>query len=215
MNDDRAIRARERLLTQLAIEIQDDRVLAALRAVPRERFVRPGDEPYAYEDEPLSIGHGQTISQPYIVALMTTALALTGTERVLEIGTGSGYQCAVLAHLAREVVSVEVVSALRERSEHVLRDLGITNVTVIAADGVLGAPDRAPFDAIIVTAAAPAVPPSLLGQLAVGGRMVIPVGGRAEQDLLVVTRTPQGIAQRSLGGCRFVPLVGPEGFQDR
>jgi protein-L-isoaspartate(D-aspartate) O-methyltransferase len=213
VNEDRAIRARERLLARLAVEVPDDRVLAALRAVPRERFVRPGDEPYAYEDEPLAIGHGQTISQPYIVALMSAALALTGTERVLEIGTGSGYQCAVLAHLAREVVSVEVVPELRERAEQLLRDLDITNVTVLAAGVVPGAPDHAPFDAIIVTAAAPAIPPSLLAQLAVGGRMVIPVGGRAEQDLLVVTRTPEGIEQRSLGGCRFVPLIGSEGFE--
>ncbi|MSQ31293.1 MAG: protein-L-isoaspartate(D-aspartate) O-methyltransferase [Dehalococcoidia bacterium] len=213
--DDRAFRARERLLASLAIEVTDQRVLATMRAVSRERFVKPGDESYAYEDEPLSIGYGQTISQPFIVAIMTAALALDGTERVLEIGTGSGYQCAILARLAREVVSVEVVPELRARAERVLRDLGCTNVTILPAGDAPGAPERAPFDAIIVTAAAPAIPPSLVAQLADRGRMVIPVGTRAEQDLLLVTRTSTGIEQRSLGGCRFVPLVGPEGFDAR
>ena len=212
VTSDRALRARERLLAALAIEVPDERVLAAMRAVPRERFVQPGDEPYAYDDEPRAIGYGQTISQPFIVATMTSALALDGSERVLEIGTGSGYQCAILARLAREVVSVEVVPELRERAERILRDLGCTNVTVLPAAPALGAPERAPFDAIIVTAAAPAVPPSLVAQLRVGGRMVVPVGPRSEQDLLLVTRTPGGIEERSLGGCRFVPLIGPEGF---
>jgi len=211
---DRALRARERLLARIAIEVSDDRVLAAMRAVPRERFVLSGDEPYAYEDEPLSIGYGQTISQPFIVATMTAALELDGSERVLEIGTGSGYQCAILARLAREVVTVEIVPELRARAEGVLRALGITNVTVLPAADVLGAPDHAPFDAIIVTAAAPSVPPSLLAQLAVGGRMVIPVGTRDVQDLLIVTRTPDGMTRRSLGGCRFVPLLGAEGFSN-
>jgi len=214
---DAAARAREQLLAALAADIADDRVLEALRRVPRERFVRPGDEAYAYADEPLAIGHGQTISQPYIVAMMTAALALTGSERVLEIGTGSGYQCAVLAELAREVVSVEVVPALRERAARLLLELGYDNVTVLppAGEDVLGAPESAPFDAIIVTAAAPAVPPSLIAQLAIGGRMVVPVGSIRDQDLLLVTRSPRGIEQRALTRCRFVPLVGPEGFEAR
>ena len=147
MTDDRASRARDRLLAALAVEVPDARVLAAMRAVPRERFVRSGDQPYAYDDEPRAIGFGQTISQPFIVATMTSALALDGSERVLEIGSGSGsgsgYQCAILARLAREVVSVEVVRELRERAERVLRDLGYANVTVLLAGEALGAYETA------------------------------------------------------------------------
>jgi protein-L-isoaspartate(D-aspartate) O-methyltransferase len=202
------------LIRELARDVHDERVLEAIRQVPRERFVPPELRAYAYENEPLPIGTGQTISQPLIVAMMSEALALTGTERVLEIGTGSGYQAAILARLAREVITVEVHDALRESAEAVLRDLGVTNVRCLRAGDVLGAPDLAPFDAIIVTAAAPAVPPSLLAQLAAGGRLVIPVGSREDQELLVVTKRPGGnVEERSLGGCRFVPLVGPEGFE--
>lgn len=164
-------RAVDDLVRELAIDIRDRRVLEAVREVPRERFVPPELRACAYENEPLPIAAGQTISQPLIVAMMSAALALTGSERVLEIGTGSGYQAAVLARLAREVVSVEVHDVLRQGAERVLRDLGVTNVLCRTADDGLGAPDLAPFEAIIVTAAAPRVPPSLLAQLAEGGRL--------------------------------------------
>lgn len=202
------------MVHELARDIHDPRVLEAMLEVPRERFVPPPLRPYAYENEPLAIGEGQTISQPLIVAMMSQALALTGGERVLEVGTGSGYQAAILARLAREVVTVEVHDTLREAAEAALRELGATNVHCLPAGPVVGAPDLAPFDAIIVTAAAPRLPPSLVAQLREGGRLVIPVGSRAEQELLVVTKHERGrIEERSLGGCRFVPLVGPEGFE--
>ncbi|MSP22873.1 MAG: protein-L-isoaspartate(D-aspartate) O-methyltransferase [Dehalococcoidia bacterium] len=202
------------LIRELATDIRDQRVLEAIRAVPRERFVPPEFRAYAYENEPLPIAAEQTISQPLIVAMMTEALALTGGERVLEIGTGSGYQAAVLARLAREVVSVEVHDVLRHGAEQALQELGVTTVRCLEAGAVLGAPDLAPFDAIIVTAAAPRVPPSVLAQLVEGGRLVIPVGTRANQELLVVTKGSGGeTAERSLGGCRFVPLVGSDGFE--
>jgi protein-L-isoaspartate(D-aspartate) O-methyltransferase len=161
----------------------------------------------------LAIGQGQTISQPLIVAMMSEALALTGNERVLEVGTGSGYQAAILGRLAREVVTVEVHDILRESAEEALRELGVANVRCLPAGEVLGAPALAPFEAIIVTAAAPRVPPSLVAQLNRGGRLVIPVGTRAEQHLVVVMKREGGdLAERSLGACRFVPLVGTEGF---
>lgn len=208
--------AREELVREIAREVRDERVLDVMREVPRERFVPPDVRPWAYEDHALAIGEGQTISQPLIVAMMTEALALEGGERVLEIGTGSGYQAAILARLAREVVSVEVHDPLRERAIEVLRDLGVTNVRCLAAGDDLGAPGLAPFDAIIVTAAAPEVPWALLEQLAPEGRIVIPVGDRDEQDLLVIQRHADGSHEEtSLGGCRFVPLLGPGGFEPR
>ncbi|MCC6237626.1 MAG: protein-L-isoaspartate(D-aspartate) O-methyltransferase [Dehalococcoidia bacterium] len=211
--------AQERLIREVGLTVRDRRVLDVLLEVPRDRFVPAELRAYAYENEPLPIGSGQTISQPLIVGMMTEALALTGTERVLEIGTGSGYQAAVLARLAREVVTTEVHDALRTRAEATLRDLGVTNVTCLAADHgnhELGASHLGPYDAIIVTAAAPAVPRSLLAQLRPGGRIVIPVGSRHAQDLLVVTRSEDGstTTTQSLGGCQFVPLVGPEGFAE-
>lgn len=202
------------LIDEVAQEVQDPRVLEAIRAIPRERFVQEHLRRYAYEDSPLPIGRGQTISQPTIVGMMTEALALTGDERVLEIGTGSGYQAAVLARLCRELVTVEVIDELREGAERVLHALGITNVRVLRATDELGAPALGPYDAIIVTAAAPSVPAPLLEQLAVGGRLVIPVGTREEQRLVLVTRTTDGTTTRNLGACRFVPLVGPHGFND-
>jgi protein-L-isoaspartate(D-aspartate) O-methyltransferase len=202
------------LVDEVAEEVQDPRVLEAIRAIPRERFVQEHLRRYAYEDSPLPIGRGQTISQPTIVGMMTEALALTGDERVLEIGTGSGYQAAVLARLCRELVTVEVIDELREGAERVLHALGITNVRVLRATDDLGAPSFGPYDAIIVTAAAPSVPAPLLEQLAVGGRLVIPVGTREEQRLVLVTRTTDGTTTRNLGACRFVPLVGPHGFND-
>ncbi len=205
----------DRLVAVVAEEVHDERVLEAIRAVPRERFVPAHLRAWAYEDQPLPIGDDQTISQPTIVGMMTAALHLGGDERVLEIGTGSGYQAAVLARLCREVVSVEVIDALREGADRVLHALGIDNVRVLRAGDDLGMPDLGPFDAIIVTAAAPAIPEVLVAQLAVGGRLVIPVGTREEQQLLVITRTAEGYASDDLGPCRFVPLVGPHGFVER
>jgi protein-L-isoaspartate(D-aspartate) O-methyltransferase len=207
---------RERMVLEVARVVRDERVLEAMRAVPRELFVPLELRMYAYENEPLPIGEGQTISQPLIVGMMTEAAALEGDERVLEVGTGSGYQAAILARLAREVVSVEVRDELRERAAAVLAQLGGENVEILPATVELGASHLGPYDAIIVTAAAPAVPRSLLAQLKVGGRLVIPVGTRQAQELLVVTRdTPETTSQRSLGGCQFVPLLGPEGFEER
>ena len=198
------------MVREIARDVSDERVLQAMLEVPRERFVPPEARAYAYENEPLPIGDAQTISQPLIVAMMSEALALTGSERVLEIGTGSGYQAAIIARLAREVVSVEVRDALRERAEETLRELGVTNVRCLPAGETLGVPELAPFDGIIVTAAAPRVPASLVAQLKVGGRIVIPVGTHSEQELVVAVKREDGsLEERSLGGCRFVPLVGP------
>jgi protein-L-isoaspartate(D-aspartate) O-methyltransferase len=206
------ISAIDRLVAEVARQVRDPRVLRALREVPRDRFVPPEGRPWAYEDRALGIGHEQTISQPTIVGMMTEAAHLGGDERVLEIGTGSGYQAAVLARLAREVVSVEVVDELRERAAALLEELGIDNVTVLPAGDELGAPERGPYDAILVTAAAPEIPPPLIDQLALGGRIVIPVGRRHDQELIVATKTEHGLERESLGGCRFVPLVGRYGF---
>lgn len=193
----------------------DERVLDAILHTPREAFVPEGARPWAYEDRALAIGSGQTISQPTIVAIMSAALALEGEERVLEIGTGSAYQAAILARLAREVVTVEAVDALRETAEKRLRALGIANVSVLPAHDDIGAPALGPYEAIIVTAAAPEVPPPLLEQLAPGGRLVIPVGPRDAQRLMCITRHGDGsVTQEDLGGCRFVPLVGPFGYPD-
>ncbi len=212
---DAMVRQRETMVLEVAETVHDPRVLEAMRAVPRERFVPPDLHAYAYENEPLPIGLAQTISQPLIVGMMTEALALTGREHVLEIGTGSGYQAAILARLAHDVVSVEVYDDLRRHAEETLAGLGVTNVRCLPATEALGAPDLGPYDAIIVTAAAPAVPRSLLAQLAPGGRLVVPVGTRTHQELLVVTRDLEGATRtHSLGGCQFVPLVGPEGFED-
>ena len=205
-------RAVARMIRRVGGQVRDRRVLVALRAVPREAFVPAGLRRFAYDDTPLPIGGGQTISQPLIVAMMTEAAALAGDEHVLEVGTGSGYQAAVLARLAREVVSVERVDALRRRAQAALAGLGVRNVRCLPARSVLGAADEAPFDAIIVTAAAPGVPDALVEQLADGGRLVIPVGSRREQELLVVTKHGDRLARRSLGGCRFVLLIGEGAF---
>ncbi len=202
-------RSKTTLLAELAREISDRRVLEAIAKVPRERFVPQELRPYAYEDRPLRIGHGQTISQPLIVAMMTQALGLQGDEKLLEVGTGSGYQAALLSHLAGEVVSVERVPELAERAGHVLAELEYANVSVHAAGETLGWPDDAPYDAIIVTAAAPRVPQELLNQLRLGGQMVIPIGSRDLQELVRVVKSPEGPALTNLGPCRFVPLLGP------
>lgn len=202
--------------------IGDERVLAAMAAIPRERFV---PEPYArrtYADSALPIGYDQTISQPWIVAAICEAVDLSGGEKVLEVGTGSGYSAAVLAQLAGEVVTIERVPELGERARQALRDLGIANVEVIVGDGSAGLPDRAPFDAIAVHATAPGPPPTLIHQLAMGGRLVVPIASRAADMLTVFRRmdeevdatTGAGLERDVIGPCRFVPLIGTEGFSE-
>ena len=199
---------RERLLERLRREIEDERVLETMARVPRELFVPAEGRRYAYDDRPLPIGQGQTISQPFIVALMTQAMELTGNEKVLELGTGCGYQTAILAELAGKVVSVERVAALAQMAELTLKSLGYTNVEIHPAGDRLGWPPEAPYDAIMVTAAAPKIPPELLDQLNTGGRLVIPVGSRWEQNLLQVIKRDGEAVVRNLIGCRFVPLIG-------
>lgn len=187
--------------------VRDARVLEAMRAVPRHRFVPPALQDQAYADTPLPIGLEQTISQPYIVAYMTEALRLPPGAAVLEIGTGSGYQAAVLAEVAREVYSIEIVPELAERSAQVLAELGYDNVHLRTGDGYQGWPEAAPFDGIIVTAAPDHVPPALVDQLAVGARLVIPVG-RFSQDMRIVTRTADGSVSETTIPVRFVPMTG-------
>jgi len=196
--------------------IRDERVLKALEAIPRHLFVDEALRDQAYFDHPLPIDAGQTISQPYIVALMTAALELRGSERVLEIGTGSGYQTAVLAALADQVFSIERVAPLASRARKILDALDDYNVAIRIGDGTYGWREESPFDAIIVTAGAPRVPRILVEQLAVGGRLVIPVGDRHTQDLVRVIRQSEDagdIKQEDLGGCRFVSLIGEHGWQ--
>ena len=206
--------ARERMVTEQLQRrgIHDEQVLAAMRKVPRHLFVDPLLGWRAYEDSPLSIGEGQTISQPYMVAVMTAALALQGRERVLEIGTGSGYQTAVLAELAAEVYSIERIPALAERAEKTLARLTYTNVSIRTGDGSLGWPEASPFDAIVVTAGAPQVPHPLVEQLQVGGRLVIPVGSSHAQTLRRVTRRSDRVDEEELVGCVFVKLIGEHGW---
>jgi len=194
--------------------IRSEEVLRAMGEIPREEFLPPEERGRAYRDQALPLSHGQTISQPYMVAVMTEALLLHPRDRVLEIGTGSGYQTAILARLAKEVFSVERISALSVRAAELLKAMGHGNVHLRVGDGTLGWPEEAPFDAILVTAGAPVIPGSLKGQLvSEGGRMVVPVGDRYVQDLLRVTRRGEEIATESLLACRFVPLVGDEGWE--
>ena len=194
--------------------ITDERVLDAMSRVPRELFVPDGLRRYAYDDGALPIGRRQTISQPFVVATICSLLDLSGTERVLDVGTGSGYQTAVLAELAAEVVSIERIPELAEEARARLREAGYSGVEVRVGDGSLGVPGLAPFDAIAVAAAAPGVPHALYEQLADGGRLVVPRGSRRGQDLVLVERTPDGPVERSSISCRFVPLLGDEGFGD-
>jgi protein-L-isoaspartate(D-aspartate) O-methyltransferase len=194
--------------------IADERVLSAIGRVRRELFVPEGLRSHAYDDGALPIGHGQTISQPFVVATICALLGLEGHERVLDVGTGSGYQAAVLAELAAEVVTIERVPALAEQARERLLEAGYPNVEVRVGDGSLGVPERAPFDAIAVAAAAPSVPRALYEQLSDRGRLVLPRGSRRGQDLVLVLRTPDGPAERRSISCRFVPLVGDEGFGD-
>jgi len=206
--------ARARLIKHLGSEISDERVLAAMAYIPRERFVLPEEQELAYEDVPLPIGLGQTISQPFIVALMTEALELTGSEKVLEVGAGSGYQAAILAELARLVITVERLPALVEKAKKVLDSLGYTNVMVHLAGEVLGWQSEAPYDAIMVTAGAPLVPVDLIAQLALGGRLVIPIGSRYMQELCKITRHRKKNVVQNLGGCRFVPLIDKDAWAE-
>ena len=197
--------------------VRDPLVLQAMAKIPRHLFVPSHLRDEAYADYPLAIGEGQTISQPYIVALMTEALELSSESKVLEIGTGSGYQAAILAEIAKEVYSVERLPSLAERAEELLKQLGYNNVYIKVANGTMGWPEHAPYDAIIVTAAAPSLPSLLLEQLKVGGRLVIPVGGAYSQELLKVVKTdPHGnYTTRSLGGCVFVKLYGKYGWKKK
>ena len=206
--------ARARLIKHLSTEIRDKRVLAAMARIPREYFVPPEEQELAYEDRPLPIGLDQTISQPFIIALMTEALELTGTEKVLEVGTGSGYQAAILAELAHLVITTERLPALAETAREVLKNLGYTNITVHLAEETLGWQEEAPYDAIMVTAGAPDVSADLLNQLAIGGRLVIPVGSRYVQELYKITKRRKKNIVENLGGCRFVSLIGKDAWEE-
>ena len=193
--------------------VHDPRVLDAMASLPRERFVPPSERGMAYDDRALPIECGQTISQPLIVGYMTEVLAVTPDSKVLEIGTGSGYQTAVLARLARVVHSVERIDALRERAAENLAGLQLTNIFLHSGDGSLGLPAFAPFDRIIVTAGAPRIPPSLVEQLVDGGRLVIPVGGPTEQTVVCVVREGSRTVETPMLACRFVKLIGREGWK--
>jgi len=207
---------KEMVQTQIAGRgIKDMRVLAAMGTIPRHFFVKESMQSMAYQDRPLLIGENQTISQPYMVAHMTEALQLKPTDRVLEIGTGSGYQTAILANLSEWVYSVERYPTLAEKAENILKELNITNVSILVADGSQGWEEHSPYEGIIVTAGSPDFPESLLDQLADGGRLVIPVGDRVSQTLWRVTRKGDQIGYEDLGGCRFVKLVGEEGWNNR
>jgi len=197
--------------------IRDRRVLAVMARVPREWFLPPHLYRDAYRDMPLPIGNGQTISQPYIVALMTASLAPRRRDRVLEIGTGSGYQTAILAHLVTSgrVYTIERLPDLLVEAEERFRRLGLTNIDTRLSDGAVGWRDEAPFDAILVTAAAPTVPLPLLEQLAPGGRLIIPIGDLGAQELMIYRRTPEGLEERRAGSVRFVPLISRFAFADR
>ena len=205
---------RAELIAHLRTEIRDERVLAAMARIPRECFVPPEEQYLAYEDRPLPIGYDQTISQPLIIAMMTEALALTGNEKVLEVGTGSGYQAAILAELARKVITTERLAPLAESAKKVLDSLGYTNVEVHLAEETLGWPKGAPYNAIMVTAGAPRVPADLLAQLAISGRMVIPVGSRYVQELYKITKQRKKTIVQNLGGCRFVSLIGKDAWEE-
>jgi len=187
--------------------IKSDRVIKAFREVPRHQFVSPHLRQLAYGDHPLELSHGQTISQPYIVALMTELLALTHEDKVLEIGTGTGYQAAILSQVARTVYTIERIKELQEKAREILSRLNYTNIYFRLGDGSLGWPEEAPFQGIMITAATSSPPPALMEQLAEGGKMVLPLGERLGQDLILITREGDRYHRQSLGGCRFVPLV--------
>ena len=192
--------------------LQDPRVLDAMRHVPRHLFVPQARQSDAYNDYPIPIGNGQTISQPYMVALMTELAELGESDRVLEVGTGSGYQAAILAELAAQVVTIERHAELADSARTRLEDLGYENITVVAGDGTLGCPEHAPYNAIVVTAGGPHLPQTLKSQLAIGGRLICPVGPRDIQRLIVIHRTPDEFVETQSINCIFVPLLGEEGW---
>jgi protein-L-isoaspartate(D-aspartate) O-methyltransferase len=208
--------AREKMVNNQLISrgITDEGVLRAMGKIHRHLFVEEALIGEAYNDHPLPIGHKQTISQPYIVALMTEALVLTGNEKTLEIGTGSGYQTAILAELSKAVYTVERIGPLLEKAKALLGQLGYVNIYFKIFDGTLGWEDFAPFDAIIVTAGAPKIPQPILDQLTEGGRLVIPIGNRYSQDLIKVKRIKNTFKEENLGGCRFVDLIGVHGWKE-
>ena len=213
-SDKKLLSDRKTLFSSLRRKIKSVPVVRAMERVPREEFVSIWERPRAYQDEPLPIGEGQTISQPYIVARITEALRLQPTDRVLELGAGSGYQAAVLAELVPDsnVVTVELVPSLAQQARETLAGLGYGNIVVEESTGFLGCPRLGPYDAIVVSAAAPTLSPTLLSQLALGGRLVVPVGSRDQQELVCALRTGEGISLRMLGPCRFVPLIGHDAF---
>ncbi len=208
--------AREKMVRGQLVSrgIQDQRVLDVMAKIPRDRFVEEALSGEAYSDHPLPIGHKQTISQPYMVALMTEALELTGSEKVLEIGTGSGYQTAILAQLAERVYTVERIRVLMVKARTILAELECNNVLFKAYDGTLGWQEFAPYDAIMVTAGSPGIPEPLLDQLAERGRLVIPIGDKSSQDLKRITKKNGKFRQENLGGCRFVNLIGVHGWKE-
>ena len=208
--------ARERMIKNQLIPkgITDNRVLQAIAKVHRHVFIEEAIAGEAYGDHPLPIGHKQTISQPYIVALMTQILKLKGTEKVLEIGTGSGYQTAILAELAEKVYTIERIRPLMEKARYLLNSLDYTNILFKYYDGTLGWQQYAPFDAIIVTAGAPQIPENLVEQLAEGGRMVVPVGGKTSQELIEIVKAKNSYKAVKHGGCRFVDLIGAHGWKE-
>lgn len=215
-NGERLDWARKKMVESQLIPrgLKDEKVLAAMRKVPRHLFVQESHRSRAYEDYPLPIGEEQTISQPYMVALMTEALKLSGEESVLEIGTGSGYQTAILAELARQVYSVERIPVLAGRARKILDSLGYSNILVRLSDGTMGWEEHAPYDRILVTAGAPSVPEPLLDQLVVGGILVIPVGSDVSQELTRITKEGKGkIRRERMGGCVFVRLLGKHGWE--
>jgi protein-L-isoaspartate(D-aspartate) O-methyltransferase len=204
---------RVRLFKHLDWEIRDKQVISAMKKVPREKFVPPEYYNFAYDDRPLSIGFGQTISQPFIVALMIQALELKGDEKVLEVGTGSGYVAAILAELSNKVITVECIPELVNSASLLLKNLGYHNIEVHLSNDTLGWLNEAPYDAIIVSAGAPSIPRILFGQLSWGGRLVIPVGSRWEQKLLKVSRNKEGEVIEDLGACYFVPLINKDAWE--
>jgi len=209
-------RARLRMVEEQVVArgIRDTRVIAAMRKVGRHLFVEEALQNQAYTDRPLPIGEKQTISQPYMVALMTETLQLTGKEKVLELGAGSGYQTAILAEIARKIFSIERILSLTMKARTLLLDLGYNNIEIKFSDGTQGWAAESPFDAIMVTAGSPDIPQPLLDQLAIGGRLVIPVGDESVQDLIRVTKTEEGIRREDFGGCRFVKLIGKHGWNE-
>ncbi len=211
---DFALARRKMVQEQLvARRIKDERILNAMTKVSRHLFVEEGLWHQAYGDFPLPIGQRQTISQPYLVALMTEALHIKGDEKVLEVGTGSGYQAAILAELTKQVFSIERISSMASKARKILDELGYANVLIRVSDGTYGWADEAPFDAIIVTAGAPEIPQTLVNQLKVGGRLVIPVGDEHAQILLKVVKEEKGYKEEDLGGVRFVKLIGEHGWK--